>query len=86
MHDVIGSNNDRAGYTGREARVDATRGRFERVRMLKHHRRQQPPQRFPGEFEGLPASEMHGLCLESFLRQHLLLRERRRAVGSLLLL
>ena len=36
--------------------------------------------------EGLPTSEVHGLCLESILRQHLLHRERRRAVGSLLLL
>ena len=36
--------------------------------------------------EGLPTSEVHGLCLESFLRQCLLHRERRRAVGSLLLL
>ena len=61
--------------------------RFER--MLKHRKKQQPPQLFPGEFaelEGLPVSEVHGLCLESFLRQHLLHRERRRAVGSLLLL
>ena len=36
--------------------------------------------------EGLPTSEVHGLCLESFLHQHLLHRERRRAVVSLLLL
>ena len=36
--------------------------------------------------EGLPTSEVHGLCLESFLRQHLPYRERWRAAGSLLLL
>ena len=60
--------------------------RFERV--LKHRRKQQPPQLFPSDFgrAGLPTSEVHELCLESFLRQHLLHRERRRAVGSLLLL
>ena len=63
--------------------------RFERV--LKHHHKQQPPQLFPqanlAGLEGLPTSEeVHGLCLESFLRQHLPHRERRHAVGSLLLL
>ena len=61
--------------------------RFERV--LKHHHKQQPPS-FPqanlAGLEGLPTSEVHGLCLESFLRQHLLHKERWRAVGSLLLL
>ena len=36
--------------------------------------------------EGLSTSEVHGLSLESFLRQHLLHRKRRRAVGYLLLL
>ena len=49
IHDVIGSSYDNAGDTGREARVDATWGRFERV--LKHHQKQQPPQLFPGEFD-----------------------------------
>ena len=33
---------------------------------------------------GLPTSEVRGLCLESFLRQHVLHKERRRAVGYLL--
>ena len=37
--------------------------------------------------EGLPTSaEVHGLRLDSFLRQHLLRTERRRAVGSFMLL
>ena len=43
-------------------------------------------QRILTGLEGLPASEVRGLCLESFLRQHLLHRERRRrAIGYLLL-
>ena len=36
--------------------------------------------------EALPTSEVHGLYRESFLRQRLLHKERRRAVGYLLLL
>ena len=36
--------------------------------------------------EGLPTSEVHGLCLESFLRRRMLHRERRRAVDYLVLL
>ena len=36
--------------------------------------------------EGLPTSEVRGLCVESFLRQHPFHRKRRRAVGYLLLL
>ena len=59
--------------------------RFEQV--LKHHHKQQGfSQRNLARLEGLPTSEVHGLCLESFLHQHLPHRERRRAVGSLLLL
>ena len=36
--------------------------------------------------EGLPTSEVHRLCLESFLRRRMLHRERRRAVDYLVLL
>ena len=60
-------------------------------RVLKHHHKQQPPQRFKGNLiwlEGLPTFKVHELCvsMKSFLRQNLLHGERRRAVGSLLLL
>ena len=49
----------------------------------------QPSQLFPGDLAGLEelqTSEVRGLRLESILRQHLLHRARRRAVGYLLLL
>ena len=57
--------------------------------MLKLINNQKPPRLSQGTsvgLEGLPTSGVHGLSLESFLRQPLLLRERGHAVGSLLLL
>ena len=59
------------------------------VRVLKNNHKERPPQFFPGDLGRTVRaadSEVHGLCLESFLRQHVLRRERRRAVGYLLLL
>ena len=58
-------------------------------RVLKHNRKQQPPQLPQASLaclQGLSTSNVHGLCLESLLRQYLLHRERRRAVGYLLML
>ena len=82
MHGIDNSY-DRAGDTDREPRVDVTWVSF--CAGAKKESQTAPPQLFPGGIlaglEGLPTSEVHGLCLESFLRQHLL-----HAVGYLLLL
>ena len=77
----IDNSDDTADGTGREARVDA-------AWVLENNHKQQPPQLSSAEFwpGWKPTTEVRGLCLESFLRQHLLHRERRRAVSYLLLL
>ena len=49
-------------------------GRHSEGVLNNHHHKEQPPQLFPGNLAGMkeqPTSEVHGLCLESFLRQHL---------------
>ena len=71
-----------------EPRVDATRVSFfcDCRKIMKSSSGPIFSQGILTGLEGLPTSEMHGLCLESFLRQHLLHREGRRAVGYLLLL
>ena len=72
MHGVISSSYDKAGDTGRETRVDATWASFSAGAEASSLT---AAPALTG-LEGLPTSEVHRLCLESFLRQHLLHRVR----------
>ena len=84
----IDHSDDRAGDTGREPRVEETRVSFCAGAKTEITNSSRPsfPQGILAGSEGLPTSEVRGLRPDSFLRQDLLHRARRRADGYLLLL